>query len=115
MPIAIVTNGISEVQHARFDGSPIMRHVAHLVVSGDVGFQKPDPRIVFEALSRLGGVAPKDALLAGDGPFSDIPAANNAGVDACWYNPKSLPRPEGANIKYEIKDIRELAGIALAD
>jgi 2-haloacid dehalogenase len=115
MSIAIVTNGIPEVQHARFDASPIMRFVSHLVISGEVGSQKPDPRIVHEALSCLGGVAPKDALLVGDGLLSDILAANRAGVDACWYNPKSLARPEGAKIEYEIKDIRELAGIALAE
>jgi 2-haloacid dehalogenase len=114
MPVAIVTNGIAEVQHARFDESPIMRHVAALVISGEAGCQKPDPRIVFHALERLGATA-ADALLAGDGLQSDIRAAENAGVDACWYNPKGLHRPDGALIKYEIGDIRELSGIACAE
>ena len=113
IPVAIVTNGIAEVQHARFDASPIMAHVSALVISGEVGFQKPDARIVFSALDHL-GVRPADALLVGDGLQSDIRAAENAGVDACWYNPKKIPRPEGARIKYEIEDIRELPGIALA-
>lgn len=114
IPVAIVTNGIAEVQHARFDASPIMRHVSALVISGEVGYQKPDPRIVFHALERL-GIRARDALLAGDGLQSDIRAAENAGVDACWYNPNDLPRPDGARIKCEIKDIRALSKIALAD
>lgn len=113
IPVAIVTNGIAEVQHARFDASPIMAHVSALVISGEVGYQKPDARIVLSALERL-GARPADALLAGDGLQSDIRAAENAGVDACWYNPKRLARPDGARIKYEIEDIRELPGIALA-
>jgi YjjG family noncanonical pyrimidine nucleotidase len=114
MPVAIVTNGIAEVQHSRFDESPIMRHVSAFIISGEVGFQKPDPRIVFSALDRLGARA-EDALLVGDGLASDIPAAERAGVDACWYNPKKLARPDGARIKYEIEDIRELPRIALAE
>ena len=114
MPVAIVTNGIAEVQHARFDQSPILRHVAHLVISGEVGFQKPDPRLLLHALNLLGMEA-KDALLAGDGLQSDILAANRAGVDACWYNPQRQPRPAGAQIEYEIEDIRELVSIALAE
>jgi len=114
MPVAIVTNGIAEVQHARFDRSPVMAHVSALVISGEVGFQKPDARIVLRALDLL-GARPEDALLAGDGLQSDIRAAENAGVDACWYNPHKFPRPAGARIKYEIEDIRELPRIALAE
>ncbi|MGI6239170.1 MAG: YjjG family noncanonical pyrimidine nucleotidase [Christensenellales bacterium] len=113
MPVAIVTNGIAQVQHARFDASSIMRHIAAFVISGEVGFQKPDPRIIDLALSRLGASA-SDALFAGDSLASDMLAAARAGVDACWYNPRGIPRPDGARIQYEIKDIRELKDIALA-
>lgn len=114
IPVAIVTNGIAEVQHARFDKSPLMRHISAFVISGEVGFQKPDPRMIFHALDLL-GVRAEDALLAGDGLSSDICAAEGAGVDACWYNPKKVPRPENARIKYEIEDIRALKSIALAE
>lgn len=114
MPIAIVTNGIAEVQHARFDESSILRHVSALVISGEVGCQKPDPRIVFRALELL-DARPEDALLVGDGLQSDMRAAENAGVDACWYNPKRLARPAGVRIKYEIDNIRALVKIACAE
>ena len=46
MPVAIVTNGIAETQHGRFDVSPIMPYVKHLVISGEVGCAKPDPRLM---------------------------------------------------------------------
>lgn len=112
MPVAIVTNGIPRVQHGRFDPSPIRPYVSALVISGEVGADKPDPAILFEALRLLGDIPPKDALLVGDSLTSDIPAANRAGVDACWYNPAALPRPEHLSIKADLRDIREAIPIA---
>ena len=92
MPVAIVTNGVAETQHGRFDASPIMPCVKHLVISGEVGCAKPDPRLIQRALSLL-NVAPAHALMIGDGLYSDMLCANRARVDAYWYNPASLPAP----------------------
>ena len=92
MPVAIVTNGIAETQHGRFDASPIMPYVKHLVISGEVGCAKPDPRLLQKALSLL-NVPPAQALMIGDGLYSDMLCANRARVDAYWYNPADLPAP----------------------
>lgn len=114
MPVAVVTNGIKQVQHARFDGSPIMEYVNALVISHEEGVDKPDPRLLYIALEKLGGIAPGYALMVGDSLTSDIAAANNAGMDACWYAPSEKPAPENYNIKYVITDIRDAAECALA-
>ena len=112
MPVAIVTNGISSVQHARFDSSPIRPYVSALVISEELGAEKPDPAILFAALEQLGGIPVEAALMIGDSLSSDIPAANRAGVDAYWYNPKRLARPEHLKIKGELRDIRDAVRIA---
>jgi len=83
MPVAIVTNGIKQIQHARFDRSPISQYTKALVISHEEGVDKPDPRLLCIALERLGGIAPEDALMVGDSLTSDVKAANNAGMDAC--------------------------------
>ena len=113
MPVAIVTNGIPQVQHARFDPSPIMKYISALVISGEEGYDKPDPRLLYAALRRLGAVAPRDALMIGDGITSDMAAANAAGMDAYWFNPRRKPRPELARFTGEIYDFDQAVKVAL--
>ena len=113
IPVAIVTNGIKQIQHARFDSSPISKYIKALVISHEEGVDKPDPRLLYIALDKLGGIAPHEAIMVGDSLTSDVKAANNAGMDACWYNPAGKPAPEGAKIEYIITDIAEAAAIVL--
>ena len=108
--LAVVTNGIPRVQHGRMDHSPLRPHFGPYVISGEEGVSKPDPRLLYIALEKL-GVEPKDALMVGDSLSSDIRAANNAGVDACWINPAHKQRPSDVNIRYEIDHICELPAI----
>lgn len=114
LPVAVVTNGLSEVQRGRMAASPLREHISAFIISGEMGFQKPDPRMLFAALEALGGVAPERALMAGDSLTSDVRAANRAGVDACWLNPEGRPLPEGYRARYQIRDICALREIALA-
>lgn len=114
MPVAIVTNGIKQIQRARFCNSPIMEHVKALVISHEEGCDKPDPRLLYIALEKLGGIAPADAIMVGDSLTSDVQAAINAGMDACWYNPSGKPAPEGMEIKHIITDIAQAAKAALS-
>ncbi len=114
MPIALVTNGIGRVQRSRLEKGNLWGYFRAVIISQEVGAQKPDPQIVFAALKALGDIPPEEALLCGDSLTSDILAANRAGVDACWFNPRHQARPADMAIRYEIDDIRELMGIALA-
>ena len=114
LPVLIVTNGITAVQRSRIALSPLKDAVAGLVISQEVGAAKPDPAIFRSALLRLGADR-REALMIGDGVNSDIRGANNAGVDACWFNPRGEALPEGVHAEYVIADIRECAAIALGD
>ena len=53
----------------------------------------------------------KRAILIGDSLTSDIKGANNAGVDACWYNPEGKKNNAGCDIRSEIKNLQELYDI----
>jgi YjjG family noncanonical pyrimidine nucleotidase len=91
VPLAIVTNGIAEIQRARLARSAIAPYVSALIISEEVGAPKPDRRMVDAALSAVHCQDPRQALLLGDSLEADIAAAKNAGVDSCWYNPRHLP------------------------
>ena len=113
LPVAIVTNGITMVQRGRMERSPLKEYVSAFIISGEMGFQKPDPRMLYAALDALGGVDRQRALMVGDNLTSDILAANRAGIDACWFNPEGKVAPDEYQIRYEIDDIRALPQIAL--
>ena len=115
LPVAVVTNGISRVQHGRIDASPLRPYISALIISGEMGFQKPDPRMIFAALEALGGTTPERALMVGDSLNSDMLAANRAGVDACWYNPQQLAVPQGFSIRWQIRHLRQLPAVALQE
>ena len=112
LPVAIVTNGITDIQRSRLALSPLKDHVTEVIISEEVGVSKPRPGIFEIALDRL-GVKAGEALMVGDGVNSDIRGANNALIDACWVNPEGKTLPEGLHAEYEIADIRQCAAIAL--
>ena len=106
-PLAIVTNGIAAVQRGRFALAPFMEHFSAVVISEEAGFAKPDPRIFDGALDAL-GVTAADVLFIGDGVSSDMAAAQNAGMDFCWYNPAGLPVPDGHAPRFIARDYDEI-------
>ena len=55
-----------------------------IVISGDIGVEKPDPRIFDHTLQLLGMTAGQ-CLFVGDSIISDDAGARNAGMDFCWY------------------------------
>ncbi len=112
LPVVIVTNGMTVIQRNRFARSPLTALATDIVISEEVGVSKPRPELFWLALERQ-GVAPRDALMIGDGIGSDIRGANNAGIDACWLNPAGKPLPEGVHAEYIISDIRQCVDIAL--
>ena len=82
-PLTVVTNGFIEVQYEKFDKSGLRDCFSHIVLSEEVGCQKPNPRIFEEAL-RMNGLPAEDVLMVGDSWYSDIQGAINAGIDQMW-------------------------------
>jgi YjjG family noncanonical pyrimidine nucleotidase len=109
--LAIVTNGLAEVQRPRLARSPLAPLVDHLVISEEVGAAKPDPAIFAAVLARLGGPDRRDVLLIGDSLRSDIAGGVASGLDTCWFNPAGVARPDGPRPSYEIRRLADLPAI----
>lgn len=107
VPVVVVTNGIASVQRSRFAISPLRQYLSGHVISGEVGFAKPDPRMIDRALEIV-QAKPGDALMLGDAPSSDIAAAIAAGVDSCWYNPTGRKNPTAHMPTYEVRALDEV-------
>ncbi|MBE9916954.1 noncanonical pyrimidine nucleotidase, YjjG family [Paenibacillus donghaensis] len=106
--MAVVTNGIKQVQFGRINRSELKDFFEAVIVSEDTGYQKPHPGIFEHAFSQIGSSEKEAMLMVGDSLTSDIQGGNNAGIDTCWYNPNRLPNTTGIKPTYEI---HELAGL----
>jgi 2-haloacid dehalogenase len=109
--IAIVTNGLEAVQRGRLAHSKIRKFITELIISEEVGAAKPGAAFFDAAFTRTGHPAKSDVLIIGDSLTSDIQGGVDYGIDTCWYNPEGQKQPEGLQITYEIKHLRELLEI----
>ena len=111
--LAIITNGLRDVQRPRLAQSTIGRYFAELIISEEVGAVKPDPAIFAAAFARLGNPQRADVLLIGDSLTSDIQGGQNYGLDTCWFNPTRQPHTPGLTSTYEIQHLAELKQLLL--
>ena len=85
--LALITNGIGEVQRARIARTGIERYFDAIVISGEVGASKPGTAIFDMTFDLLGSPPKWSALMVGDNESSDIEGGNAFGIDTCWYAP----------------------------
>ena len=114
-PLTVVTNGFIEVQYEKFDKSGLRDCFSHIVLSEEVGCQKPNPRIFEEAL-RMNGLQAEDVVMIGDSWNSDIKGAINAGIDQIWIKKNKEPGAESPDTiaqtaTYIVKSLSDVMNI----
>ncbi len=85
--LALVTNGIGEVQRARIARTGIGPFFDAIVISGEVGTSKPGAAIFDLTFAELGNPERETTLMIGDNLSSDIVGGIDYGIDTCWYAP----------------------------
>jgi 2-haloacid dehalogenase len=84
--IALVTNGLKEVQRPRLERSAIRPFLEKVFISEEIGVAKPHAGF-FEAVFQEIGNPPKaEVLIIGDSLTSDIKGGIDYGIDTCWFN-----------------------------
>ena len=104
--LALVTNGLKDVQRPRLERSSLHDCFEHVLISEEIGAAKPAAAFFDATFSTLGQPARESVLIIGDSLSSDIRGGLDYGIDTCWYNPqgKSTDLP----ITYQITRLREL-------
>lgn len=77
--LGLVTNGTSSMQRTKIQRLGIETSFDPIVVSEEVGFKKPDPRIYHLALATW-NEPPESVLFVGDDPVLDIEGARAVGM-----------------------------------
>jgi putative hydrolase of the HAD superfamily len=85
LPMAVLTNGARCLQREKLDGAGLAGWFDFVLVSGDIGIGKPDPRVFAACAERL-GLEPGGLLMIGDSLDRDIVGAHGAGFQALWVD-----------------------------
>ena len=112
--LGLLTNGAPDLQREKIAAADIARYFDAIVVSGDVGFGKPDPRIFRVMLSGL-QVAPEETLMIGDTLISDIQGAQAVGMKAAWVNRAGHTRSDDIIPDLEVSSLDELRQALVAE
>ncbi len=92
--LGVISNGPGAHQREKAKTLGLGRYMEkdHVIVSGDVGFVKPDVRIFRLAEKRL-GLNPADTWYAGESFANDIVGAAQAGWHTIWLNRRQKTAP----------------------
>jgi putative hydrolase of the HAD superfamily len=93
-PLGLITNGPTDPQWRKINKFNLSEVFEVILVSGQLGIAKPDPRIFDVALEGL-RVAPEEAVMVGNSLEHDHQGAMNAGVPFIWANHLGRELPEG--------------------
>lgn len=85
--IGVLSNGFTDVQHRKLHTVGLDTKVDLIVLSDDIGVNKPDIRLYRHAMERATLTDPTLHLMIGDNPDTDIAGALNAGWRAIHYSP----------------------------
>jgi putative hydrolase of the HAD superfamily len=110
-PLAVITDAQGASARGELHKVGLLGYFDPIIVSGDHGYRKPDPRLFQLALDGM-GVAAENALYVGNDMYRDIYGAREAGLTSVMFD-----SDQGAKIyrdcapDYTITDFRDLLGL----
>ena len=108
--LAIVSNGAPDLQREKLAGSGLGSYFEAVVISGEQGTGKPDPKLFEIVLEQL-GVKTDEAIVVGNSRNTDILGAQNANIKSVWLNRDNCDYDSDVVADYEISGLDELDGI----
>ena len=101
----LISNGFKESSEMKIGNTNIARYFGQVIISENVGVNKPD-RAIFEYALKVAGANKDESLMIGDSLEADVYGALNFGMDAIYFNPFNAPKP--ADVPVQIHHLKEL-------
>ena len=113
LKLGIITNGEHDLQWNKLRLLNFDYLFDEIVISGDVGVQKPESK-PFEVMSEKLGIEPENLLYVGDNPLNDVEGSRKAGYTPVWV--KTIGNWCFDNIErseYEVDTVAEIPDLVL--
>ncbi len=101
----LISNGFRESTELKIATTGLARYFDTVVISEIVGVNKPD-KAIFEFALAGAGAEVSGSLMIGDSLEADIRGAMAFGMDAIYFNPRGLPKPD--DVRVQVQQLPEL-------
>ncbi|WP_432714281.1 YjjG family noncanonical pyrimidine nucleotidase [Pedobacter sp.] len=101
----IISNGFKETTLTKMSLSGLNPYFENVIISEDVGVNKPDQRVFEYALNKAGATK-EESIMIGDSIEADIRGAQDFGMRAIFFNPLNREKP--ADVLWQITHLEEL-------
>ncbi|WP_316840730.1 YjjG family noncanonical pyrimidine nucleotidase [Pedobacter gandavensis] len=101
----IISNGFKESTLTKMDKSGLNPFFSNVIISEDVGVNKPDKAIFEYALDKAKATKP-ESIMIGDSLEADIRGAQDFGIQAIYFNPLHKEKPH--DVTWQINHLEEL-------
>jgi putative hydrolase of the HAD superfamily len=104
----LISNGFKETQAIKMTKCNLNQYFTHIIISEDVGANKPEKAIFEHALNQA-HAKKHESIMIGDSLEADVYGALNAGIDAIFFNPLKAEKPK--DIAKQVHHLEELLEI----
>lgn len=101
----IISNGFKETTLTKMNLSALNPYFTEVIISEDVGVNKPNPAIFEHALAKAKALK-EESIMIGDSLEADIRGAQNFGLKAIFFNPLQIEKP--TDVEWQIFHLEEL-------
>jgi len=106
--LAVVSDAQSAYGVSELRAAGLADYFEPIIISGDYGYRKPDPRLFQAALTKL-RVRPEEAIFVGNDRYRDVRGARQVGMKTILFcpngNPRGSPETEPDYILYQYGDL----------
>ena len=113
LKLGIITNGEHDLQWNKLRLLNFDYLFDEIVISGDVGVQKPETK-PFEVMSKKLGIEPQNLLYVGDNPLNDVEGSRKAGYTPVWVKTNgNWCFDDIEHCEYEVDTVAEIPDLVL--
>lgn len=106
--IGVLSNGFAEVQYRKIESAGLTSLIDVVVLSDDVGYAKPDPRIFRYAMEKVGEYDCNSHIMVGDNESTDIRGAIDSGWFAIYFSRDSGKKSMSVMTIGKLDDLRQI-------
>jgi putative hydrolase of the HAD superfamily len=108
--LGLMTNGAGPPQRAKLERFQLIHHFDHVIIEGEFGTGKPDPRVYRTLLEAL-GVPAEQTWAVGDNIEADVRGAMREGMRGVWVNHGDREAPPGPDPDHVISRLSEIRSL----